>query len=105
MYQLQERSFKECLDNVTIPQQEPTTKVLRTAYYLAKGNQYNQSHSKGNKIAVNIENCFISIKSLLIENTSVSNKTTLIIYIPAYLAGNHPECLFLDLCELDAQEA
>lgn len=42
---------------------------------------------------------------LIDESTSLSNKTALIIYLRTCLGGEHPECVFLDLCELDSQDA
>lgn len=37
---------------------------------------------------------------LIDESTSLSNKTTLVVYLKTYLGGNDPEYVFLDLCEL-----
>lgn len=42
---------------------------------------------------------------LIDESTSLSNKTTLIVYLKTYLGGNNPEYVFLDLCELQSQNA
>lgn len=42
---------------------------------------------------------------LIDESTSLSNKTTLVVYLKTYLGGNNPEYVFLDLCELQSQDA
>ena len=52
----------------------------------------------------------VSLNSKLIvlidESTTLSNKTSLIIYLKAYLAlGENPEYLFFDLCELESQDS
>jgi len=41
---------------------------------------------------------------LIDEFTSLSNKTTLLVYLKTYLGGNNPEYVFLDLCELQSQD-
>lgn len=38
------------------------------------------------------------------ESTSLSNKTTLVVYLKTYLGGNNPEYVFLNLCELQSQD-
>ncbi len=107
-----------------IAQEEPTIKMFRTAYYLAKSNRPYSDHEEliklqqlngmnlgsilysrytatniithlASEIKLELTSRIISLQpkfSILIdESTSLSNKTTLIIYLQALLEGEHPE--------------
>lgn len=134
----QKKRLEECFNTVLIAEEEPTSKIFRTAYYLAKNNRPFTDHEDlvrlqqingidlgsilhsrftakniinhiANEMRKQLISRIVNLQSklsvLIDESTSLSNKTTLIIYLKTSLGGENPECIFLDLCELDSQDA
>jgi hypothetical protein len=79
-------------------------KILNSRYYAT-----NIINHISNKIIKQLLSRIITLNSmfsiLIDESTSLSNKTTLVVYLKIYLGINDPKYVFLDLCKLQSQYA